>query len=69
MDLPTKTFSLGVPMETPPDTVLDVEVGGNLPIVEVITKIPETVWENIQTLFAGFIEVATDDEQDDPRFI
>lgn len=56
-------------METPPDTVLDVEVGGNLPIVEVITKIPETVWENIQTLFAGFIEVATDDEQDDPRFI
>lgn len=56
-------------METPPDVVLDVEAGGNLPIVEVITKIPEAVWDNIHTLFAGFIEIATDEEQDEPRFI
>lgn len=56
-------------METPPDVVSDVEAGGNLPIVEVISKIPETVWENIHTLFAGFIEVTHDEEQDEPRFI
>lgn len=53
-------------METPPDVV---EAGSNLPIVEVITKIPEYVLENIHNLFAGFIEIATDDEQDEPRFI
>ena len=53
-------------METPPDTT---EAGGNLPIVEVISKIPEYVIENVHQLFAGFIEITTDDEQDEPRFI
>lgn len=53
-------------METPPEPT---EAGGNLPIVEVITKIPQIVFENVQELFAGFIEIATDDEQDEPRFI
>lgn len=53
-------------METPPEPT---EAGGNLPIVEVITKIPEYVLENVQELFAGFIEITTDDEQDEPRFI
>ncbi len=57
-------------MEPQLEPVMQAEAGSNLPIVEVISKIPQTVWENVQELFAGFIEVTTDEEQDeDPRFI
>lgn len=57
-------------MEPRLEPVMQAEAGSNLPIVEVISKIPETVWDNIHTLFSGFIEVTTDEEQDEnPRFI
>jgi hypothetical protein len=54
-------------MEAQP--VGSTEAGDNLPpIVEVIKGTASAVIEDIQALFAGFIETS-DDEQDEPRFI